>query len=196
MGARLNCTYFPNRSDALGGVGLISQSGTYVTQSLDWLRQQRLGLAQAVSVGNQADLDVVDVLEHFASCPDVKAIALYLEGLRRAEAFVEVARRTVAEAGKPIVALYVGGSEAGARAGASHTGALAAPDAVMTGVLRQAGVLRVHAVRDLYRQTWMLANQPPMRGPRVGVVTHSGGPAATIADAAERHGLSLPLFSP
>ncbi|MDY0004167.1 MAG: acetate--CoA ligase family protein [Polyangia bacterium] len=195
MGAHLNCTYFPNLSDARGGVGLISQSGTYVTQSLGWLQEQRLGLSQAVSVGNQADLDVVDVLEHFATCEDLKAIAIYLEGLRRAERFVEVARRTVAEAGKPIVALYVGGSEAGARAGASHTGALASPDAVMDGLLRQAGVLRVHSVRDLYRQTWMLAHQPPMKGRRLGVVTHSGGPAATIADAAERQGLCLPVFS-
>lgn len=201
MGAHLNCTYFPNRSDALGGIGLISQSGTYVTQALSWLQDQRIGLSQAVSVGNQADMDVVDVLEYFATCEDIRAIAIYLEGLGRAdvagraEALVRVARHTVAEAGKPIVALYVGGSSAGARAGASHTGALAAPDEVTDGVLRQAGMLRVYSVRDLYRQTWMLAHQPPMAGPRVGIVTHSGGPAATIADAAERHGLTLPVFS-
>ena len=195
MAARLNCTYFPNPSDAPGVLGLISQSGTYVTQVQSWLADQRVGIAQAVSVGNQADLDAVDVLEHFATQDDVRAVALYLESLPRGERFVEVARRVRAEAGKPLVALYVGGSGAGARAGASHTGALAAPDDIMEGLLRQAGVVRVHSVADLYHQSWMLATQPPMRGPRVGVVTHSGGPAATIADAAERHGLELPTFS-
>jgi len=94
------------------------------------------------------------------------------------------------------VAQYVGGTEAGARSGASHTGALAGPDWVYDGLLAQAGVLRVSTVEELYRIGHTLASQPPLRGPRIAVLTNSGGPATAMASVLDEEGLSVPELDP
>ncbi len=85
-------------------------------------------------------IDLADCLEYLAQCPTTKVIALYVEGIRRGRHFVEVARRVSKI--KPIVAFYVGGSEAGRRAGQSHTGAMAGPDRLYDGIFRQCGIVR------------------------------------------------------
>jgi len=94
------------------------------------------------------------------------------------------------------VAQYVGGTEAGARSGASHTGALAGPDWVYDGLLAQAGVLRVSTVEELYRIGHTLASQPPLRGPRIAVLTNSGGPATAMASTLDAEGLTVPELAP
>jgi len=176
-----------------GSLGLASQSGTYVTQILSYLRKRGIRFSKAVSVGNEADIDIVDVMEYLAEDEHTKAIILYIEGIRNGRRFIESAQRISRY--KPIVAQYVGGSKAGARAGLSHTGAMAGPDVLYEGIFRQAGIIRVHSIEDLYARGWALAAQPPLAGKRIGVVTNSGGPGTAISHTADQGGLEVPTFS-
>jgi acyl-CoA synthetase (NDP forming) len=107
---------------------------------------------------------------------------------------VKVARETSKI--KPIVAYYVGGSEAGKRAALSHTGALAGPDALYEGIFRQCGIVRAQSIEELFDFCSVLGTQPLPEGDRIAVLTHSGGPGAAAADAAARSGLTLAEFSP
>jgi acyl-CoA synthetase (NDP forming) len=121
----LNVTVAPLEK-RLGRLGLASQSGTYVTQTLAYLKERGIRFSKAVSCGNEADIDIIDALEYLGEDEQTKAIILYIEGIRDGRRFVETARRITPV--KPVLAQYVGGSAAGARAGLSHTGALAGPD--------------------------------------------------------------------
>ncbi len=188
----LNPTMYPYFHQA-GSVGVASQSGTYVTQILPLLAKSQIGYSQAISVGNEANLDLVDCLEYLGSDPETKAIAVYIEGIKRPREFIRIAQRVTRE--KPIVALYVGGTEAGARSSASHTGSISGPDALYDALFRQSGVIRAYAVEDLYEWTWALASLPLPKGRNMAILTHSGGPASSLADACNRLGLKVPIFS-
>ncbi len=188
----LNTTMFP-RFVMPGPVGLVSQSGSYVTQVQLYLQRRGIHISQAISVGNEASIDVVDCMEYLARDDDTRAIILYLESLRRPRRFFEVAREVTRK--KPVAALYVGGTGAGARAGGTHTGAMAGDDRLYEALFRQSGVLRVNTIGDLYAVGYALACQPPLRGNRIGIVSHSGGPVTSMADACERQGLEVPVFS-
>lgn len=177
-----------------GFVGLVSQSGSLLTQMYEYLNRLGLGFSTAFSVGNEADLDLVDCLEYLGACPHTKVIALYIEGIHRGRDFMAAARAIVPH--KPIVALYVGGSETGRRAARAHTGAVSGPDELYDGMLRQCGVIRAHNLSELFDYCLALGHLPPVVGPRVVIQTHSGGPGATAADACGRAGLELPALTP
>lgn len=177
-----------------GFVGLASQSGSFITQMFNYLNLHGLGFSTAFSVGNEAVIDVVDCLEYLGACPKTKVITLYLEGIRRGREFMRLAREIAPR--KPIVALYVGGSETGKKAGMSHTGALSGPDEIYEAAFRQAGVIRARTLVELFDFASALGNLPLPRGNRVVIQTHSGGPGATAADACGRAGLELPDLTP
>ncbi|MEW6333492.1 MAG: acetate--CoA ligase family protein [Thermodesulfobacteriota bacterium] len=176
-----------------GRLGIASQSGTYVAQTLSYLRERGIRLSKAVSCGNETDIDMTDVLEYLGEDEATRAIILYIEGIRDGRRFIEVARRVTSV--KPVLAQYVGGSNAGARAGLSHTGALAGPDLLYDGIFRQAGIIRCHSIEDLYGHGWVHATQPRIRGNRLAVVTNSGGPGTAISHYAEKGGMTLPRLS-
>jgi acetyl-CoA synthetase (ADP-forming) len=190
---KLNTTFMAFQG-APGFIGMASQSGSFVTQMFGYLSDYALGFSTAFSVGNEANIDLVDCMEYLGACPDTRVIALYIEGIRRGRAFVEMARSIVPK--KPIVALYIGGSEAGSRAGLSHTGALAGPDRLYDAIFRQSGVIRARSVMEMFDICWMLGSLPGTKGRRVVIQTHSGGPGAEAADACARAGLELPPLSP
>ncbi len=190
---KLNTTFMAFEG-APGFIGMASQSGSFVTQMFSYLSDYALGFSTAFSVGNEANIDIVDCMEYLGNCPDTRVIALYIEGIRRGRAFVETARSIVPK--KPIVALYVGGSEAGSRAGFSHTGALAGPDRLYEGIFRQSGIIRARSVMEMFDICWMLGSVPRTKGRRVVIQTHSGGPGVEAADACGRAGLELPSLSP
>ena len=190
---KLNTT-FMTYEGAPGFIGMASQSGSFVTQMFNYLSRHALGFSTAFSVGNEATIDIVDCMEYLSACPDTRVIALYIEGIRRGRAFVETARSIVPK--KPIVALYVGGSETGRRAGLSHTGALAGPDRLYDGMFRQSGIIRAQSIIELFDICWMLGSSHRASGRRVVIQTHSGGPGAEAADACGRAGLELPPLSP
>ncbi len=176
-----------------GRLGMVSQSGTYVSQTLPYLVKHGIRFSKAISVGNSTDISLIDALEYLGDDESTKAISLYIEGLSEPKRFLEVARSIVSR--KPIVAQYVGGSKAGARAGLSHTGALAAPDHLYDGLFKQAGVIRVDSVEDLFGHGWMLATQPRLKGKRVAVLTNSGGPGSSMAHTCEQNGFEVVEFS-
>ena len=184
-----NITWFPYHGKP-GAVGLASQSGSYSCHVLQNALNLGSGFSRTISVGNEAVLDVVDCLEYFENDDDTRSIALYLEGIRRGREFIDTARRVSKK--KPIVALYVGGTEAGARSGASHTAVLAGDDALYEGALRQAGVLRARTFEELLDWSWVLSCLPPMPGDNAAILCNSGGPGTSMADAAERCGLRVP----
>jgi acyl-CoA synthetase (NDP forming) len=191
-GTALNMTIgeLPKRQGALG---FASQSGTYVAQTLLYLNERGIRFSKAVSCGNEADIDMIDVLEYLGEDEQTKAIILYIEGLRDGRRFIEAARRITPH--KPVLAQYVGGSAAGAQAGQSHTGALTGPDLLYEGIFRQAGIIRCHSIEDLYAHGWAHATQPPLRGNRLAVVTNSGGPGTAISNTADQGGMTVPRFS-
>lgn len=189
----LNTTWFPSKYRA-GHVGIISQSGSYVTQTLTYFEKLGLGISQAISVGNQADIDMVDCLAYLGEDDQTRSIALYIEGIKRPMAFLKTARKITPQ--KPIVAVYVGGTEAGARACASHTGSMAGPDKLYSGLFRQAGIIRARNVTDLFDWSLALAQQPLPKGKNIAVLTNSGGPGSSMADEADHNGLKVPLFAP
>ena len=189
---KLNTTFF-SLFRKPGSLGIASQSGTYVTQVQLYMRRRGIAFSQAISVGNEANIDVVDCLEYLGEEEDTRSIILYLESLRRPQQFLEVARRVTRI--KPVLALYVGGTEAGARSGKSHTGSMAGDDRLYDGLFRQAGIVRVNSIGDLYTFGFATGCQPPLKGKRIGIISHSGGPVTSIADACERAGLEVPVFS-
>ncbi len=189
---KLNPTPLPAEGPP-GFVGLASQSGSFITQMFNYLHRHGLGFSTALSVGNEANIDIVECMEYLGSCPNTKVIALYVEGITRGRAFIEAARAITPR--KPIVALYVGGSETGKRAGSSHTGAMAGPDEIYDGMFRQSGIIRAQTLAELFDFCQALGTLPRPGGNRVIVQTHSGGPGAVAADALGRAGLSLPSLS-
>jgi acyl-CoA synthetase (NDP forming) len=188
----LNTTYFPYEQDP-GGLTVISQSGTYSCHIYGHTKRTGIRLSHTVSVGNSAIIDLSECLEYFADEETTKSIALYIEGIPDGERFMRAARKAVEK--KPVVALYVGGTYAGARAGMSHTGALAGEDAVYDGMLRQLGIRRAHSIEELLDWTWAQSTQPRAPGKRMCVLTNAGGPAASMADTAVRMGLEVPALS-
>lgn len=177
----------------VGGVSLVSQSGGILGAVLSRAAARGVGLARLVATGNEADLDVADVVAHLAGDPATRVIALYLEGLRRPEAFRDAARHA-ADAGKSIVAFKVGRSEAGARAAISHTGAMAGTDRIYDAFFRACGVIRAERFSDLIDIPAALAAGRRAAGRRVAVLTSTGGAGALVADAAGIAGLSLPAL--
>ncbi|MDQ1240383.1 MAG: acetate---CoA ligase (ADP-forming) subunit alpha [Thermodesulfobacteriota bacterium] len=189
---KLNTTFYPYESGP-GFIGMVSQSGSFVTQVFVHLKRFGLGFSQGLSVGNEAVTDITDCLEYLGNCPSTKVIGLYVEGIRRGREFARIAREVSRK--KPIVAYYVGGSSAGKQAGLSHTGAMAGPDELYNGIFAQSGVIRAGSIEELFDFCWVLGSQPLPRGNRIAVFTNSGGPGAAAADAAERSGLRLASFS-
>ena len=188
-GHHLNATFLPYDAQP-GFIGMASQSGSFITQMFAYLKRFGLGFSTGFSVGNEADIDLVDCLQYLAHCPRTRVIGLYIESIRRGRAFIETARKIVPH--KPIVAFYVGGSEEGRRAGFSHTGALAGPDRLYDGVFRQSGIIRAHSIAELFDFCWVLGTCPATAGSDIIIQTHSGGPGAVAADACGRADLRLP----
>jgi acetate---CoA ligase (ADP-forming) len=120
----LNTTVIPLQ-DKPGHLSLVSQSGTYITQTLPYLKYKGVRLAKAISVGNEADIDLCDCLEFLLADKNTRCIGLYIESIKHVDHFLQISREITRK--KPIIAQYVGGTSAGARAGASHTGAMAGP---------------------------------------------------------------------
>ncbi len=188
----LNTTVYPFPRKP-GLLGFASQSGTYVTQVLPALRKRGIHFSKAISLGNEANIDIADALEFLGEDKQTKAIILYIEGIRDGRRFIEIARKVTPH--KPVLAQYVGGTVSGARAGMSHTGAMSGPDFLYDGIFKQAGIIRVGSVEELYDHGWTLATQPLPRGRRVGVITNSGGPSSSISYTCDLVGLEVPRFS-
>jgi acyl-CoA synthetase (NDP forming) len=172
--------------DALpaGGTSLVSQSGTMLGTVLSRGTARGLGFAKLVSVGNEADIGVGEIVEMLAADAETRTILLFLETIRDAAA-LERGARAAQGAGKPVVAYKLGRSKLGERLARSHTGALAGEDAALDAYFRACGIVRVDMLETLIEIGPLLAGRRPPdlhRAPRVAVVTTTGGGAATVVD--------------
>jgi acyl-CoA synthetase (NDP forming) len=174
-----------------GNIALVSQSGGILGSLLSRGVGRGIGFSKLIATGNEADLDVSDLVDHLLGDEATTVIALYLETLRKPERFRAVAARAAA-VGKPIVAFKVGRSEAGTRSAASHTGALAGADRVYDALFRQVGVIRATTFADLLDIPAALAPRRSLRGRRIAVLTSTGGAATLVADSAGLAGFETP----
>ncbi|OWW19457.1 bifunctional acetate--CoA ligase family protein/GNAT family N-acetyltransferase [Noviherbaspirillum denitrificans] len=164
-----------------GKVAFVSQSGAMSTGVLDWAKARNIGFSKFISLGEKADIDVGDVLDYLAGDYDTQAILLYLEAIRDARKFMSAAR--AAARSKPIIVIKAGRAPEGAKAAASHTGALAGSDDVYDAAIRRAGMLRVYTTLDLFDAVETLAHSRPLRGDRLAIISNGGGPGVLATDA-------------
>ncbi len=180
-------TYLSSNSFRPGAIALLSQSGNLAIE-LDRLFAARgLGISRFVSLGNQADVGLVDLVAACADDPATEAIAVYVEDVRDGRAFVAAVSAAV-DGGTPVVVLVGGASQAGARGAQSHTGSLTSDAAVIAAACRAAGAVRVRTPRELADVLMALRQRAVPRGPRVGVMTDGGGHGVIAADLLEAAG--------
>ena len=190
----LNATFsddLPRR----GNIAFVSQSGALCAGILEYGNAERIGFSRFVSVGNRAGVDENDILRSLGEDSATAVILLYVESLANGRRFLEVARE-VTEI-KPVLVIKSGRTVAGERAAVSHTGSLArsGQDQLFDALFQQSGVLRLESIGDLFRSVKMFSTGLRLNGPRLAILTNSGGPGILAADAAIRGGLELPLPS-
>jgi acetate---CoA ligase (ADP-forming) len=178
-----------------GDVGLVTQSGALAGATVNYCQEQRIGVSKVIALGNEVVIGVADVIDYLVSDPHTSAIAVMMEAIRSPEAFIRAAGRAL-DAGKPIVALKAGRTEAGARVAAAHTGAMADDDRVVGAVLRQLGVIRVPSLEALMTTAVLLTRlDRPLAGNRLAALGISGGACNVIADRAGDEGLQVEPFN-
>jgi acetyltransferase len=178
-GVDLNASFSAHMPGA-GNLALISQSGAIATGMVDWAAQRGVGFSGIVSIGDQLDVDIADLLDYFALDGKTRAILLYVEAIKDARKFMSAAR--AAARIKPVVVVKSGRMAQGAKAAATHTGALAGSDAVYDAAFRRAGILRVSDLRELFdcAETLGRVGSPP--GKRLAMLTNGGGIGVLAVD--------------
>lgn len=164
-----------------GQLAFLSQSGALTTAMLDWADAHQVGFSHFVSMGDCADVDFGDMLDYLASDPDTRAILLYMESVKAPRKFLSAAR--AAARNKPVLVVKAGRVPAGARAAATHTGALAGGDDVFDAAARRAGMLRVGTLQELFDAAETLARARRPAGERLAILTNGGGAGVLAADA-------------
>ncbi len=163
-----------------GKVALIHQSGALCTALLDWATSNGIGFSHFVSIGDSADVDFGDTLDYLGGDPSAKAILMYVEAISQARKFMSAAR--AAARNKPVILIKAGRAEEGARAAASHTGAMMGADDVYDAAFRRAGLLRVFTTREMFDAVETLASANRFRGSRMAILTNGGGPGVIATD--------------
>ena len=176
-----------------GGVSIVTQSGSYGMAVHALGQDEGLRVAKVLAAGNKADITDAELLAYLRQDPDTSVICLLLESITDGRGFFTEACLTTPR--KPVVAVVGGRSSAGQRAATSHTAALATDDAVRDAALRQAGVVRVRTGLQVLDAARALSSQPVPRGPRVAVVTNSGGTGVELTDLLADEGLVVPELS-
>jgi 4-hydroxybutyryl-CoA synthetase (ADP-forming) len=173
-----------------GNIALVSQSGAICAATVEDAEAQNIGFSKVISMGNKVDMDESDVLELLAEDEDTKVIVMYLEDIRNARRFMEIAKKITTERKKPIIVLKAGRTAEGAKAAASHTGALGGSDANYEAAFAQCGVIRVDTMGELFDLATAFSKQPLPDG-NVVIVSNAGGPAIISTDACSRYGLKM-----
>lgn len=176
-----------------GKVGIVSQSGSFADHLTLISSKMGICFSKAISVGNECDLKVVDFLEYLGEDPETEIILSYLEGVDDGRRFNRLTKDISIK--KPIIIWKCGTSEAGAKAAASHTGAMAGFHQIWEGVLENNGVIAVNSFEEMIDCTYAFHNNPLPKGNRLAIITGPGGPAVGTTDACIRMGLDVPTIS-
>lgn len=202
---RLNAS-FSARMPESGNVSFISQSGALCTAVLDFAADRDFGFSKFISIGNKADVDELDLLRYLHADRETEVIMIYLEELRHGAEFVETVKKiTSGDTPKPVLVIKSGRTGAGAKAAASHTGALAGTEAVYDAIFQQSGIIRVESIDELFDFATAFAYKEKSasgkrlrkvpHGNRVAIVTNAGGPGIVATDVTVSSGLQLSQLS-
>ena len=183
------CATFCTPYDVRGKVALSSQSGGVGMSIIGFSRSTRMGVSAIVGLGNKSDLDEDDLLTYFEQDNNTEVIAMHCEDLKDGRSFAEVAKRVSKK--KPVVVLKAGRTALGARAAASHTGALAGNDKIYEDVLRECGVIRARSLNDMLQFARGLQVLPTPKGENIVIITGAGGSGVLLSDACVDNDLKL-----
>lgn len=181
-------TMMPER----GNIAFVSQSGALGGMTIYTTRAKRIGMSKFASVGNSADVSIIEMLDYFRLDSKSTVIAAYIEGVNRGRELFESLQR--AASAKPVVVLKGGRSEAGGRATQSHTGSLAGSSKVFDGMIRQAGCVTAPTLDTLFEICKLFDYQPLPRGRKIGIISNTGGAGVLATDAASDLGLEIAIF--
>lgn len=188
------CATFCTPYTEQGTVALSSQSGGVGMAIVGFSRSHKMGVSAIVGLGNKSDLDEDDLLEFYADDPNTAVIAMHVEDIKDGRSFVDAAKRVSLK--KPVVVLKAGRTAQGAKAAASHTGALAGTDQIYDAALREAGVVRARTLEDLLDWSRALTMLPTPKGENVLIVTGAGGSGVLLSDSCTDYGLKLMTVPP
>ncbi|MEE4356226.1 MAG: bifunctional acetate--CoA ligase family protein/GNAT family N-acetyltransferase [Desulfococcaceae bacterium] len=177
---------FASHTPMPGGMAFITQSGAIFTAVLDMAENEKIGFSHLVSLGSMCDVDFGDVIDYLGRDYHVKSIVMYVENLSRFRNFMSAARAVSRV--KPIIVFKAGRSHAGAKAAASHTGAMTGEDAVYDAAFKRAGIVRVKTFEELFDCAELLAKQPKASGTGLVIISNAGGPGVMAADALSDYG--------
>ncbi len=191
--AKLNASFAARMAEA-GDLALVSQSGALIAGIVEWAARRSVGFSAIVSLGDAIDVDFGDTLDYFALDRATRAILLYVEAITDARKFMSAAR--AAARAKPVVVVKAGRHAQGAKAAATHTGALAGSDAVYEAAFHRAGLLRVYDLEELFDAAETLGWLKPFAGDRLAILTNGGGLGVLAVDRLIDHGGKLATLSP
>lgn len=191
----LTCLDRPPDQLLSGPIAVVTQSGGTGSYIHNLAAGRREGIAISVSTGNEADLRLGEGIGAVSALDEVEVVVVVMETIRDGEAFIESVEEAQSRS-RRLVVCRLGRSDRGTQLMATHTGAMAVPDRVLSGVLSGLGVIEAETPGEAYDMATLLARCPSAHGDRVGIVTHSGGAALMLSDLAHEVGLDLPLPSP
>ena len=192
---KFTSTFFPLGKIRRGNISYIAQTGNFATHTMKYiLSAEHFGVARVIGLGNAIDTDECDALESLEHDPETRAILMYLEQIKRPQRFLQIARRITRK--KPVVMLKAGATEAGKQAALAHTASMAMEDHLVDGMLKQAGVIRIHDYTHLVLLGKALSMCSLPRGNRVAFLAPSGAMLVVLSDLCTRVGLEVPDLQP
>ncbi len=180
---------FANGMVKKGSIGFISQSGALCSAMLDWASLNEVGFSRFISLGNKANITEIEMLEFFKNDKKTKAVLAYLENITDGKKFMKVAAELVKI--KPLIILKPGKSKASQKAMASHTGALASGEEIIKIAFRQAGIVRIDNIEELFNSAKFLSRYGCLKNNRIAIITNAGGPGVICADDLKKNNLKL-----
>lgn len=180
---------FANGMIKKGSIGFISQSGAICTAMLDWANLNSVGFSKFVSLGNKSVVGEIEMLEFFKNDKKTKAVLAYIESVNQGKRFMKAAAELVKT--KPLFIIKPGTSKASQKAMQSHTGALANKEDLIKIAFRQAGIIRVSNLEELFNVAKFLSRNDYLNGNKIAIVTNAGGPGVICTDEIENNGLKL-----
>lgn len=176
-----------------GPISVLAQSGNVIDSLTHYARMRGLGFSKIISLGNAIGASFADYIDYLKDDPETGVIIAYFEGIKDGNRLVRKVRETIKN--KPVIALKVGRSAAGARAAASHTGSLAGDDLIVNAAFRQSGIVRVANIDEMFDMAEVFCNCPIPNGNRVAILSEGGGDNSIAADNAEIYGMQVPVLS-
>ncbi|MBK8401215.1 MAG: bifunctional acetate--CoA ligase family protein/GNAT family N-acetyltransferase [Propionivibrio sp.] len=177
----------------VGNIAFISQSSTICASILDWSYNNEFGFSSIVSLGNAADLDFAEIIDHLSTDTDTHCILIYMEGMRNARRFMSAVR--AAARIKPVIAVKAGKALTDETIALAQASPMVGDDKVFDAALRRAGVVRVQTIGDMFSAARALTSPKRPAGNRLAIITNGGGPAVMATDLAVSLGIEMPSLS-